>query len=191
MKTILLLVLALLVQWPLQGAPPVKPADEQLRTKIVGVWFGEELVPPMRHVGQRSQYFPDGRFACDSRLSSPGGEHYIRNIGRWTVNGGVFSDTTTSCSDPVKIPTLIRHVVVIDHGHMILETDNGTRFEMWRGPFELETGGQSLTSVNHKRLFEELMAMHVSGYRLVPAGKGYSSIRFDTRVTAKPAPNKP
>ena len=159
-------------------------SDDELRGEIVGVWFGEQLVPPMRHVGQRSQYFSDGRFTCDSRLSSFGGDHYIRNVGRWTVKGGQFSDITTACSDPIKIPTLVRHVVVIDHVHMILETENGTRFEMWQGPFALEKSDQSLSAVDHKKLFTQLMTMHMSGYRLAPAGKGRSSIVFDTRATA-------
>jgi hypothetical protein len=191
MKATVFLALMLVSRASLYAAPPVKLSDEQLRVKIAGVWFGEELLPQMRHIGQRTQYFPDGRFVCDCRLSTAGSEHYVRNVGTWKVSSRQFSETTTKCSDPVNIPTLVRHVVVMDRGHMILETDDGTRFEMWRGSFDFEKGRQSVSSVDRKKLFGELMAMNVSGYRLVPAGKGYSTIRIDTRKIPVAPPKKP
>jgi hypothetical protein len=191
MKTAVIFSLILLLCSSVGAAPPVKLSDDELHAKISGVWFGEQLLPGMRHIGQRTQYYADGSFVCDCRLSSAASEHYVRNVGTWKVSAGQFSETTTKCSDPVNIPTLVRHVIIMDHGHMVLETSDGTRFEMWRGPFELKKGHQSVSSVDRKKLFAQMQAMHVSGFRLVPSGKGYSSIRLDTRAVANLAAKKP
>src|SRR5689334_19800806 len=75
------------------AAAPVKLSDDQLRAKIAGVWFTEELPEVTTHIGERYQYFPDGRFVSDFRISGPGSERYIRSIGTWKVSGGQFSET--------------------------------------------------------------------------------------------------
>ena len=184
--------LALIVHSAVYASPAVKLSDEQLRSAIAGVWFSEELPQLMRHIAERMQYFPDGRFVGDYRISTPSSEHYIRNAGMWKVTGGQFSETTEKCSEPdVNIPTLTRHVVVIDRTHMIIETTDGTRSELWRGDFPLEKNHRAVSSVDHKKLFSQLLAMHVSGYRLVPSGKGYSTIRIDTRKIPAPPAKKP
>jgi len=184
--------LALIIDFTLYASPPVKMSDEQLRSAIAGVWFGEELPQLMRHIAERMQYFPNGTFVGDYRLSTPSSEHYIRNLGTWKVSGGQFSETTEKCSEQgVNFPTLIRHVVIIDHTHMILETADGTRAELWRGDFPLEKNQRTISSVDHKKLFSQLLAMRVSGYRLVPSGKGYSTIRIDTRKIPAPPAKKP
>ena len=72
--------LALIIDFTLYASPPVKMSDEQLRSAIAGVWFGEELPQLMRHIAERMQYFPNGTFVGDYRLSTPSSEHYIRNL---------------------------------------------------------------------------------------------------------------
>ena len=191
MKFTVFFLLTVFFGSPVYAAPAVKLSDEELRAKIAGVWFSEELPQMMRHIAERMQYFPDGRFVGDYRISTPSSEHYIRNIGTWKVDGGQFSETTEKCSDPVKLPTLVRHLVVIDRGHMIIETNDGTRSELWRGDFELEKGRRSVSSVDRKKLFAQLLAIHVSGYRFEPVGNGYSRIRIDTRKIPAPPPKKP
>ena len=192
LKFAVLTALLLGIAFPLHAAPPVKLSDEQLRTKITGVWFAEELPHLMRHIGERMQYFPDGRFLGDYRISTPNGEHYLRNAGTWKVSGGQFSETTEKCSEPgLKLPTLVRHVVTIDREHMIIETSDGTRSELWRGDVELEKGRRSVSSVDRKKLFAQLLAMRVSGYRFEPIGNGKSRIRIDTRKIPVSPPKKP
>ncbi|HEY2713764.1 MAG TPA: hypothetical protein VGI60_14715 [Chthoniobacterales bacterium] len=190
MKIATVLGLMALFCIPVYAAPPVKLSDVELRAKISGVWFGEVILPQMRHIGQRSQYYPDGSFACDCRLTTPGSEHCTRNVGTWKVSGGIFFETTTHCSDSQDIPTLVRHVIAMNHDHMVLETENGTRFEMWRGPFELDTRKLSVSSIDQKKLLAQMRTMHVSGFQVVPAGKGYSSIRLDTHAIAEFASKK-
>jgi len=153
-KQFTIFALALMLCASLYGSPPVKLSDEQLRTAIVGVWFSEELPQMMRHIAERMQYFPDGRFVGDYRISTPSSEHYIRNAGTWKVSGGQFSEATDKCSEPgVNLPTLVRHGVVMDHTHMIIETADGTRSELWRCEFPLEKNNRTVSSVDHKKAF--------------------------------------
>jgi hypothetical protein len=174
------------------AAAPVKLSDEQLRAAIAGAWFSEELPQMMRHIAERMQYFPDGRFIGDYRISTPSSEHYIRNTGTWKVKNGQFSEATERCSESgINLPTLVRHVVVIDRAHMIIETSDGTRSELWRGDFPLEKDHRTVSKVDRKELFSQLLAMRVSGYRLVPSGKGYATIRIDTRKIPAPPAKKP
>ena len=64
------------------AAPAVELSDAQLRQKIVGVWFSEELPNLMEHIGTRLQYYPDGQVIGDYRISGPGSESYLRTLGR-------------------------------------------------------------------------------------------------------------
>jgi len=189
MKTAIFSVLLSLFCITIYGAPPVKLSDAELRGKIAGVWFGEVMLPQLRHIGQRTQYYPDGSFVSDFRLTTPESEHDIRSLGSWKVSGGIFSETTTQCSDPTRFPTLERHVIVLTKDHMVLATKD-SRFEMWRGPFELDRPNRSISSVDQKKLVAQMRTMHVSGFQLVPAGKGYSNIRLDTRASAEFASKK-
>jgi hypothetical protein len=142
----------------------------------------------MKHIGTRMQYFPDGRFVGDYRISGPGSEQYLRSVGTWKVSGGQFSESAKETSDTaVSFPTFVRRVVAIDRNHMILETSDGTRAELWRGKTPLERGARSVSSLNRKKLFSELLSMHVSGYRSVPAGGGNVSFRLDSRKIEKPS----
>jgi hypothetical protein len=187
MKYILCSVAFVVAAVSLHAAPPVKLSDQQLRAEIVGVWFGEELPEITRHIAQRTQYYPDGRFVSDFRISGPDTEHYIRSVGTWQVVGGQFSETTQQTSDPaIKFPTLTRHVVAIDRHHMILETSDGTRAEYWLGNGQLERVNRSVSSVDRKRLLADLAAMHVSGYHSVPAGDGSHSFQLDSRKIRSP-----
>ncbi len=187
MKIIVRTIFLLAVTCSVHAAQPVKLSDEQLRTAITGVWFSEELPNLMKHIATRMQYFPDGRFVGDYRISGPGSEQYIRSIGTWKVAGGQFSETAKKTSDPaIKFPTFVRHVVAIDRNHMILETSDGARAELWRGKAQLETAKVSVSSLDRKKLFAQLLAMHVSGYRSVPAGGGNVSFRLDSRKIQNP-----
>jgi hypothetical protein len=56
----------------LRSLSAVELSDEQLREKIVGVWYCEALRDTLHHNGGRLQYFPDGLFIADYRISSPG-----------------------------------------------------------------------------------------------------------------------
>ena len=115
MKLTVLATLAVMIGSSIYPAPPVKLSDEKLREAIAGAWFSEELPQMMRHIAERMQYFPDGRFIGDYRISTPSSEHYIRNTGTWKVSNGKFSEATEKCSEPgINLPTLVRHVVVID-----------------------------------------------------------------------------
>jgi hypothetical protein len=128
------------------------------------------------------QYFPDGRFIGDYRVSGPGSEQYLRSVGSWKVSNKQFSEAAEKTSDPaISFPSFVRHVVAIDRNHMILETSDGTRAELWRGKVQLETETRSVSSLNRKKLFSDLLSMHVSGYRSVPAGGSNVSFRLDSR----------
>jgi hypothetical protein len=165
----------------------VKLSDEQLRAQILGVWFTEELPDLTRHIAQRMQYFANGRFIGDFRISGPGSEKYIRSLGIWSVKDARFSETAEQTSDPaIKFPSFFRYVTTIDSKHMILETEDGSRAEYWRGNGPLQSGTPSVSSVDHKQLFKELLVMHVSGYREVPDGKGAVSFRLDSRKIENP-----
>ena len=67
MKLTVLATLAVMIGSSIYPAPPVKLSDEKLREAIAGAWFSEELPQMMRHIAERMQYFPDGRF--NRRLS--------------------------------------------------------------------------------------------------------------------------
>src|SRR5690242_3676947 len=58
MKSAILFSVISLVCLSVEAASPVKLSDDELHAKISGVWFGEQLLPGMRHIGQRSQYYP-------------------------------------------------------------------------------------------------------------------------------------
>jgi hypothetical protein len=163
------------------AATPVKLTDDQLRAKIAGVWFGEELPAVTTHIGERYQYFPDGRFVADYRISGPGTERYIRSIGTWKVSGGQFSETVEHTNFEKRFPTFIRHVTAIDTKHIVLETSDGTHAELFRGKAQLENGTPSLSSLDRAKLLKELASAHVSGFHSVPAGNGMSSFRLDSR----------
>jgi len=149
LKSAVFVAVLLAVASSVYAARPVRLSDAQLREKIVGVWFSEELPNLMKHIGTRMQYFPDGRFLGDYRISGPGSEQYLRTVGNWKVGGGEFSEIAEKTSDPdISFPTFVRHVVAIDRNHVILETSDGTRAELWRGKRALETGARSVSSLD-------------------------------------------
>jgi hypothetical protein len=166
------------------SAAAVQLSDEQLRQQIVGVWYTEDMKEVTRHVGSRLQYFPDGRFIGDYRISTPGGEQYLRTIGRWNVDHGLFTETVDKISDPKEsIPPLVRRVIAIDSRHMIIApvSNSKGRCELWRGKTKLD-GSEPRKSVITKKLLADLESMHVSGFRPVDAGNGMVSWRVDSRA---------
>jgi hypothetical protein len=187
MKFTLFVTILFTVAFRCVAIDAVKLNDEQLRAQIVGIWFTEELPELTRHVAQRMQYFPNGRFIGDFRISGPGSEKYIRSLGIWSVKDGEFAETAEQTSDPaIKFPSFFRYVIAIDDKHMILGTEDGSRAEYWRGKGPLESSTPTVSSVDHKELLKELLAMHVSGYRDVPDGKGAVSFRLDSRKIENP-----
>jgi hypothetical protein len=75
------------------SAAATQLTDEQLRAQIVGVWYCEALRDTLHHNGGRLQYFPDGLFIADYRISSVASEQYVRTRGRWSVDHRVFTET--------------------------------------------------------------------------------------------------
>ena len=180
-------ILSLVIACNSFSSEPVKLSDDQLRKSIVGVWFAEDMRDLKMHVGQRMQYFSDGHFVGDFRISGPGHERYLRSLGVWSVTDGKFSETAEQTSDPeIKFPSFFRYVVSVDSKHMILGLDDSSRTEWWRGKWPLEHLDPTVSSADHKQLFEQLLEMHVSGYREVPDGKGSVSSRLDSRMLGNP-----
>jgi len=177
---VLSIVLVVALRFPAAAA---QLSDKQLRAQIVGVWYTEDMKEVTRHVGGRLQYFPDGRFIADYRISTPGGEQYVRTVGRWNVDHGLFAETVDKISDPKEnIPPLVRRVVAIDSRHMILAPAGGAsaRLEIWRGKTKLDASEGSTAAIQ-KKLLADLESMHVSGFRPVPAGNDMVSWRLDSR----------
>ena len=178
---VIIVAIAALLRCSAAAAPL---ADEQLRQRIVGVWYTEHMHEITRHVGGRMQYFPDGRFIADYRISTPGGEQYLRTIGRWNVDNGLFTETVEKISEPKdRIPPLVRRVAAIDSRHMIVAPAGNAkaRVELWRGKTKLD-GSEPPKAVITKKLLSDLESMHVSGFRAVDAGNGMVSWRLDSRA---------
>jgi hypothetical protein len=159
-------------------------SDDQLRAQIVGVWYCEDLRDTLRHNGGRLQYFPDGLFIADYRLSSPGSEQYVRTRGRWRVTHGIFTETAEYIAGTSEsIPKLGRRVVAIDAKKMVLAPAAGgsARFTIWRGKTKLDATEHSIEATQ-KKLLAELGAMHISGFKPNSPGPGPVSWRLDSRV---------
>ena len=159
-------------------------SDDQLRAKIVGVWYCEDLRDTLHHNGGRLQYFPDGLFIGDYRLSSPGSEQYVRTRGRWSVDHGTFTETAEYIAGTSEsIPKLARRVVAIDGKKMVLApaAGGGARFTIWRGKTNLDATEHSMEATQ-KKLLAELEAVHMSGFRPNSSGPGPVSWRLDSRV---------
>jgi len=152
--------------------------------RIVGVWYCEALRDTLHHNGGRLQYFPDGLFIADYRISSPGSEQYVRTRGRWGVDDNVFTETAQYVAGTDEsIPKLARRVVAIDRQKMVLApvAGDGARFTVWRGKTKLDHQEHSMKATQ-KKLLAELEAMHMSGFRPASPGPGPVSWRLDSRV---------
>jgi hypothetical protein len=158
--------------------------DEQLRAQIVGVWYCEVLRDTLHHNGGRLQYFPDGLFIADYRISSVASEQYVRTRGRWSVDHGVFTETANYVAGTDEsIPKLTRQIVAIDRQKMVLApaAGGGARFTIWRGNTKLDPSEHSMEATQ-KKLLTELEAIHMSGFRPNGSGPGPVSWRLDSRV---------
>ena len=167
------------------SAAATQLTDHQLRAQIVGVWYCEALRDTLHHNGGRLQYFPDGLFIADYRVSSVASEQYVRTRGRWNVDHCVFSETADSVAGTDEsIPKLARRVVAIDRQKMVLApaTGGGARFTIWRGKTKLDAAEHSMEATQ-KKLLAELQAMHMSGFRPNGSGPGPVSWRLDSRVS--------
>jgi hypothetical protein len=161
-----------------------KLTDDQLRAQIVGVWYCEALRDTLHHNGGRLQYFPDGLFIADYRISSVASEQYVRTRGRWSVDHGVFAETADYVAGTDEsIPKLARKVVAIDRQKMVLAPAAGgdARFTIWRGKTKLDPTEHPMQATQ-KKLLAELEAMHMSGFRPNSPGPGPVSWRLDSRV---------
>jgi hypothetical protein len=166
------------------SAAAAQLANKQLRAQIVGVWYCEVLRDTLHHNGGRLQYFPDGLFIADYRISSVASEQYVRTRGRWSVDHGVFTETADSVAGTDEsIPKLARRVVAIDRQKMVLApaAGDGPRFTIWRGKTTLDPSEHSMEATR-KTLLAELEAMHMSGFRPNGPGPGPVSWRLDSRV---------
>ena len=166
------------------SAAATQPSNDQLRGQIVGVWYCEALRDTLHHNGGRLQYFPDGLFIADYRISSVGTEQYVRTRGRWSVDHGVFSETADYVAGTDEsIPKFARKVVAIDRQKMVLApaAGGGARFTIWRGKKKLDSSEHSMEATQ-KKLLTELEAMHMSGFRPNSPGPGPVSWRLDSRV---------
>jgi hypothetical protein len=159
-------------------------SDDQLRSKIVGVWYCEYLRDTLHHNGGRLQYFPDGLFIADYRISSVGNEQYVRTRGRWSADHGVFTETADYVAGTEEsIPKLARRIAAIDTRKIVLvpAAGGGERFTIWRGKTKLDSAEHSMKATQ-KKLLAELEAMHMSGFRPNGPGPGPVSWRLDSRV---------
>jgi hypothetical protein len=166
--------------------------DEQLRSQIVGVWYSEDLRDTLHHNAGRLQYFPDGLFIADYRLSSPGSEQYVRTRGRWSVDHGVFTESADYVAGTREsIPKFARGVAAIDSEKMVLAPAAGgsARFTIWRGKTKLDRVDHSIDATQ-KKLLADLEAMHVSGFRPVGSGPGPVSWHLDSRIVENAAKRK-
>ena len=113
------------------AAAATQLTDDQLRAEIVGVWYCEALRDTLHHNGGRLQYFPDGLFIADYRISSVASEQYVRTRGRWSVDHGVFTETANYVAGTDEsVPKLARQIVAIDRQKIILApaAGGGARF---------------------------------------------------------------
>lgn len=190
MLPVLLLLATLL---PCSALEPIKLSDDQLRARIAGVWYTEELPSITRHIGQRTEYRPDGNFVSDYRISGPGSERCLRVIGTWKVGDGVFSETESAASDPeIKIPTLTRHVVALDVDHMIIVSlDETHQSEAWRGKAKTGTDQPTTTLPGAKALLDDLTSMHVGGYHDDPVGNRKVRSILDSRKLQEGSKTQP
>lgn len=166
------------------SAAATQLGDGQLRAQIVGVWYCEVLRDTLHHNGGWLQYFKDGLFIADYRISSVAGEQYVRTRGRWSVDHGVFTETADYVAGTDEsIPKLARQVVSIDRQKMVLApaAGGGTRFTIWSAKTKLDSTEHSMKATQ-KKLLAELEAMHMSGFRPQDAGKGMVSWRLDSRI---------
>ena len=172
------------------SADPAPPSDQQLRDGVVGVWYTEELPSVTQHIAQRTQYRPDGNFVSDYRISGPGKERYLRVIGTWKVEDGVFSETQSEASDSkVKIPTLTRRVVKIDADQLtIVSLDESHRSTAWRGKEAPGTEKPTVALPDQKGFVEDLRTMGVSGFHEEPVADGKVRFVLDSRKLKQPAP---
>ena len=162
------------------SAAATQLTDDQLRAQIVGVWYCEALRDTFHHNGGRLQYFPDGLFIADYRISSVASEQYVGTRGRWSVDHGVFTETADyAAGTDESIPKLTRQVVAIDRQKMVLApaAGGGARFTIWRGKTKLDPSEHSMEATQ-KKLLAELEAMHMSGFR--PNGSGSGPVSCDS-----------
>jgi hypothetical protein len=167
-------------------------SDEQVRSQLVGVWYSEDLRDTLHHNAGRLQYFSDGLFIADYRLSSPGSEQYVRTRGRWSVDHGVFTETADYVAGTNEsIPNFARRVAAIDSQKMILAPAAGgsARFTTWRGKTKLDRAEHSMEATQ-KKLLADLESMHMSGFRPVGSGPGPVSWRLDSRIVENAAKKK-
>jgi hypothetical protein len=158
--------------------------DAQLRSQIVGVWYSEDLRDTLHHNAGRLQYFPDGLFIADYRLSSPGSGQYVRTRGKWSVDHGVFTETANYIAGTNEsIPKFARRIAVIDSQKMVLApaTGGSGRFTIWRGKTKLDAAERSM-EITQKKLLAELQSVHMSGFRSVGSGPGPVAWRLDSRI---------
>ena len=141
---------------------PVQTTVGDVSQQIVGVWMFDNLVSTTTHIASRSHYFPDGSFVSDYRISHPGSSLCFRETGRWSFEGDLFIEESTSTTHPNgrKTPKLLRKIESASPTELHLISRTGMKALLKRGP-RLRSKGFRLTEDD---LLADLEAMHMRGF---------------------------
>jgi hypothetical protein len=133
-------------------------SDADLKSAISRVWFGEELHSTTMHACARYQYFPDGRFLADYRISHLGSEEYVRSIGHWDIIHGIFLESVEETNHPsLKQHALQRRVLSIDDHSLLVEALSGRRAEYIRTDYPLTGSSTSLRGFDREAFLARLL----------------------------------
>ncbi len=130
--------LALVVVAILSGcsSTSVPSAASGHSSQIVGVWMFDELASTTTHVASRTHYYPDGSFVADYRISHPGSSSCFRETGRWSFEGDLFVEESTSTTNPTgrQTPKLLRRIESASSSELLLASRTGMKAHLRRGP---------------------------------------------------------
>lgn len=191
LRFLLPLILALVPGCATVSDRPPK-SDEALKRQIAGVWFTEDLPNLTRHVCARTQYFPDGRFVADYRVSGVDQEEFIRSIGTWDVVSGIFTESVTGNTSPkLQNDTLNRRVRSISPDKMVIVAvaKHGKTATLFRANVPLSSDPIKLRECSHAEFLEQAKALGMRGFLSAPTtfkGKGYNAWRIESRYIPVP-----
>ena len=100
--------------------------DEQMRTKLAGVWVGVQKYASGHDVMNTMEVTSDG--TCTTKLSIPErkvGPRTIEQTGTWRLEDGVLVETITSDSQTnARVPDMVRFKILrIDDHELELDVD--------------------------------------------------------------------
>lgn len=162
-------------------------SDRALRERITGIWFSEALPNSITHVSGRYQYFPDGHFAADYRISQVGAEEFRRDLGTWKVADGVFSESVTKTTSADKPFTLRRRVTRLTGRQMEMQVDGGTtRAVLYRSSAALPAGPPKLALCDRAEFMRQAEKLRLRGFLPIPVKDhpGLNSWKVESRELA-------